>query len=80
MKTAFVNEANYSIKAVWWLRNCTFIQGLTMCLPCSIVFLNKAMLAKKSVIVQENSGGLWKLHEETQDVKNFEKIIKIGII
>lgn len=51
-----------------------------MCLPCSMVFLNKAVLAKKSVTVQENSGGFWKLHEETQDVKNFKKLIKIGII
>lgn len=46
-----------------------------------MVFLQKAVLAKKkSVTVQENAEGLWKLHEETQDVKSFEKIIKIGII
>lgn len=39
--------------------------GLNMCLPCSMVFRNKSVLAKKSVIVQENSGRHWKLHEET---------------
>lgn len=63
-------------KQFCWLKNCTFIQGLIVCRHCSVVFLNKAMLAK-TVIVQETSGGLWKLHEETQDVKNFRQIMKI---
>lgn len=68
----FVDETNYSIKAVFWLKSCTFTQGPIVCLHCSVVFHNKAVLAN-TVIVQENSGGLWKLREETQDVKDLKK-------